>query len=133
MSISANKIFTKVRTAVLASYTGAFVTSEKLYAPSIFPCLELVEIDTYPDPSGINLCMTDTQRRSVFEAQAYSNLTSGANAEAKAIIEIVTTTLKGLGYRCTTQTPVPNASDTSIKRYVARYTRVIGDGESLSS
>ena len=132
MAITTNQVYSEIRDAVKATYTDAYVTSEKVYAPPHFPCVEVVEMDSYPERAGINLCMTDDQRRSVFEVQAFSNKTSGATLEARAIIELVTATFKAMGYRCMTSAPVVNGADSTIKRHVARYTRVIGGGDTLT-
>lgn len=132
MAITTNQVYSAIRDAVHATYTDAYVTSEKLYAPPKFPCVEVVEMDSYPERYATTICLTDDQRRSVFEVQAFSNKSSGATLEARAIIEIVTAKFREMGYRCTTSAPVVNAADSTIKRHVARYTRVIGGGDTLS-
>lgn len=127
--ITTNHVYSRIRDAVKTEYTDAFITSEKVSAPPHFPCVECVEMDSYPERDAITINMTDNQRRSVFEVQAFSNKQSGASIEAKAIMDIVTAEFKVMGYRCTTCAPVVNAADTTIKRYVARYTRFLGGGD----
>ena len=129
--ITKNAIFTKVKTAITSEYSGAYCVSERLYTPQKFPCVWIVEIDTYPEKSNLALDYSDVQRRSDFEIQAYSNLTSGAANQAASIIGTAIAEMKRLGYRCTMSAPIDNGADTSIKRHVARFTRFIGDGDTL--
>lgn len=129
--ITKNAIFTRVKTAITAEYSDAYCTSERLYTQTKFPCVSIVEIDTYPEKSSTALDFADEQRRSDLEIQAYSNKQSGAANEAANIISVATAELRHLGYRCTMSAPIDNGADTAIKRHVARYTRYIGGGDTL--
>lgn len=126
MNISANHVYSRVKAAITTEYANAFVTSERLPAPPEFPCVEIVEMDSYPEREATTINLTDDQRRSVFEVQAFSNKADIGTIEAKTLIEIATAEFRKMGYRCTTSSPLPNAADTTIKRHVARYTRFIG-------
>ena len=131
MNITTNMVYTAIKGAIKDEYPNVYATSEKVNIPSQFPCVEIVEIDTYPERNATTINLTDDQRRSVFEVQAYSNLQSGAALQARNIIDITTAKFRELGYRCTTSGAVLNAADTTIKRHVARYTRFIGGGDTL--
>lgn len=131
MSITANAVFTRVKTAIKAAYSNAYCTSARLYAPSQFPCVWIVEYDYHPEISNITLDYSDDQRRSFFEIQAFSNDLTDATGQAKNIIDIATAKMKECGYRCITSFPLDNGQDTSIKRHVARYTRFVGSGDKL--
>lgn len=129
--ITTNHVYSRIRDAVKTEYPNAYLTADKVSAPPHFPCVECVEMDSYPERSATTINLTDDQRRSVFEVQAYSNKQNGAALEAREIMDIVTAEFKAMGYRCTTCSPLVNAADTTIKRYVARYTRLIGGGDTL--
>ena len=129
--ITKNAIFTKVKTAITAQYSGAYCTSERLYTPSTFPCVSIVEIDTYPELVSTALDFTDEQRRSDFEIQVYSNKSPGAATQAASIMAVAIAEMRRLGYRCTMSGPIDNGADASIKRHVARFTRYIGSGDTL--
>lgn len=129
MNISTNHVYSRIRDAIKSEYPNAYVTSERIQAPSDFPCVEVVEMDTYPERTATTINLTDDQRRSVFEVQTFSNKAEGGTIEAKALADLATESFKAMGYRCTTLSPLVNAADTSIKRYVARYTRLIGGGD----
>ena len=129
--ITKNAIFTKVKTAITAEYTDAYCTSERLYSPPNFPCVWIVEIDTYPELSSTALDFTDNQRRSDFEIQVYSDKKSGAATQAASIMAVAIAEMRRLGYRCTMSGAIDNGEDASIKRHVARFTRFIGSGDTL--
>ena len=129
--ITKNAIFTKVKTAITTEYTSAYCTSERLYAPSRFPCVWIVEIDTYPELANTALDFTDVQRRSDFEIQVFSDKQVGAATEAASIMSVAIAEMRRLGYRCTSSSPLDNGVDASIKRHVARFTRFIGGGDTL--
>lgn len=131
MSISRNAVFSRVKAAIKTVYSDAYCVSERLYAPSQFPCVWIVEYDTHPEMNSLTLNYSDNQRRSFFEIQAFSNDLSDATGQAENIIAVATAKMKELGYRCTTSFPLDNGQDTSIKRHVARYTRFVGSGDKL--
>lgn len=111
--------------------TDCYVVGERIYAPSSFPCAWVVELDNHSEKRAEALDFTDDQRRSVFECQTFSNLRSGATMQAKYLMDEITRVMKDLGYRCTMCNPVDNGADVTIKRYVARYTRFIGGGDTI--
>lgn len=129
--VTKNQIFTEIKKAILEKYPKAYVTSERVYSPSQFPCVWVVTIDDYPELKATSLDFGDSQKRLVLEVQAFSNKTSGASAEAEKIVEIATKRFREMQFRCTTSQPVDNQADATIKRYVARYTRFIGEGDTI--
>lgn len=131
MNITSNAVFTKVKTAITTEYEGALCVSERLYAPPTFPCVWVIELDSYPTRNATTLDFSDEQVRSTFEIQVFSNLTTNGSGQAKEIINIAISAMRSLGYRCTLSSPVDNGMDASIKRHVARFTRFIGSGDTL--
>lgn len=109
----------------------ANVTDEELNAPSEFPCLSIIEMDSYPITRYRTIDNMDSQRRSVFEVQAYSNDSVEGRYIVKTIMDEVEAEFRKLGYRCTTNQPIQNLADNSIKRRVARFTRTIGGADVL--
>lgn len=130
--INSNEVFTRISKKVKAEFgNSTFVVGERVVTPSKYPCVWVVEMDTYPDQRYINLDMADEQRQSIWEVQAFSNLTSGGTTQAKKLIECVTNEMKSMGYRCITSAPIDNAQDSSIKRHIARYRRILGGDDVL--
>lgn len=128
--IKSEEIFTRIAELLRANYPGISVYPERVSVPASFPCVWAVEADTYPTLQGTALDFTDEQRRSVYEIQAFSNLSKGALAQVRNIMYDVTALLRSLGYRMTMNSPIQNA-DPSIKRYSARFERIIGGGDTL--
>lgn len=129
--ITKNQIFTEIRNAILEEFPSAYVTSERVYSPSQFPCVWVIEIDSYPTENATALDFSDEQRISAFEVQSFSNKKSGGGAEAERLVQIATDTMRKMYFRCTTSRSVDNQADASIKRHVARYTRFIGSGDTI--
>lgn len=130
MSITKNAVFSRIKAAITTQYSGAYCTSERVSTSDKFPCVWIIEIDTYPEHSSLTLDYTDDQRRSDFEIQSFSNDRVDATGQAEDIINIAIATMKAMGYRCTTSRPLENG-DVNIKRYIARFTRYIGSGDTL--
>lgn len=124
-------VFDRIATQLRVAYPTLFVTSERFVNAPKLPCLWMVEIDGVPQERYTNLDLSDSQRRSTFEVQAYSDNPNGATLELEDIIGTCETLFKGIGYRMIYSSPVDNAADTSIKRHICRFTRVIGDGDTL--
>ena len=129
--INTNEVFTRVRDALKTEFgESTYVVGDFVATPSKFPCVSVIEIGNTPLLRYMDMSATDEQARSTFEIQAYSNLTSGGTTQTKKLIECATGEFKKMGYRVTINSPLENA-DKSIKRHVARVTRVIGGGDTL--
>lgn len=128
--VTKNEIYTRAANAIRGVYENAYITSRREPVPSSFPAAWVVEADTYPDAQYAALDNSDCQRVSVFEVQAFSNLASGAVSQVENMMLAAETEFIAMGYRKTTHTPVDNA-DTSIYREVARFKRIIGDGDTI--
>ena len=84
--ISRNQIFTEIKNAIKQEYPNAYVVGSRVPSPSAFPCVWVVEMDTYPTTQGTTLDLTDEQRQSVFEVQAFSNLDDVASLEVEKLV-----------------------------------------------
>ena len=130
--INSNDRFTRVSQALKTEFgSSTYVVGERVLTPTKYPCVWVVEMDTYPDQRYVKIDGSDSQRQSVFEVQAFSNLSSGGTSQVKKIIDKCTEEFLKMGYRCVTSMPVDNANDATIKRHVARYRRIIGGADTL--
>lgn len=129
--ITSNEVYSRISASLRAKFEGILTTSTRVYAPKVFPCVWIVEIDATPDGRYINLDLSDDQRRSTFEVQAYSNKPDTAMLEVSDIIDETVKAFRKLGYVCTMVQPMDNGYDENIKRKVARFTRLIGGGDTL--
>lgn len=125
-----NQVFTQIKAAITSEYPNAYCVSERIPTPSQFPCVWIVELDSVPDARYLTFNDYDSQVKSSIEIQAFSNSNSEASAEAKGICKKAREALTLMGYRCLTFAPIENA-DVSIKRHVARFSRLIGDSDTI--
>ena len=66
----------------------------------------------------------ETASNLMYTANVYSNLKTGKKAQAKAIMDVVDTQMRNMGFSRTMRSQLPNV-DRTIYRVTARYTRVI--------
>lgn len=128
--VNCNEVFTALATALRTQYSGIYVANERVYAPAKFPAVWAVEINSVAEKRSTTLSFDDEQRRSTFEIQTFSNLSNGGTNQAREIMEFCAATMRGMYYRVISLTPMDNA-DTSIRRYVARFERIIGGGDTI--
>lgn len=125
--IKDNQVYTHVSDRVNEVYPNAFVTSSRIYITESFPTVSIVCIDSTAISETIDF--SESNRRSTFDVNVYVNTYL---SDAKDILTVVRNAFKECGYRCRVFEPMDNALDLNIKRYVGRFTRAIGDGDSLS-
>lgn len=118
------KIFTDIATALRTAYEGIFVTSEYVPVPPRFPAVSIVEADNRI-VEEMRTLRIENAARVMYEAQIYSNKTSGKKAEAKAIAETVDNFFSSIGFTRTFKNQVPNMNDATIYRIVCRYEAII--------
>ena len=120
-----NQVFNTVVNALRASYNGISVYGEYIETPSSFPCVTLVEDDNSEIVSNTTLYRNpETASNLMYTANVYSNLKTGKKAQAKAIMDVVDTQMRNMGFSRTMRSQLPNV-DRTIYRVTARYTRVI--------
>ena len=128
-----SNVFNIVSSAIRNKFgKDTYIAAERVYAPSRFPCVWIVEMDAYPEQRYTAIDFSDEQARSVFEVQVFSNLKNGAMSQAEKMMDCAEKAFRSLGYRMTSCSTVDNAADFSIKRKAARFTRIIGGGDDIN-
>lgn len=125
--ITDNQVYTYVKNKVVTEYEGLFVTASRIYTTEKFPTASIVCIDGTPISETLNL--EESNRRSTFDVDVYSNKSLN---EAKNISSVIREAFRECGYHCRVFEPLDNALDPNIKRFVGRFTRAIGDGDTLN-
>ena len=120
------KIFSTVAAAFTSAYPTGSRYGEPVDTPAKFPCLTLVEIDnaTYQRSQDTN--PTEHHATIVYETNAYSNKTSGAKQECKAIMTLVDEQMQRMGFTRLFCNQTKNL-DSKIYRMTARYRGVISE------
>jgi hypothetical protein len=118
-----------LRTAFPATSTSKeiFVSGDTTAAPSSFPAATLVEMDNATHAATLDSSMTENHADLMYQAEAYSNLSSGKKSQCKAIMAVIDTQMTALGFVRVGSGPqgLPNADATKY-RMVARYKALAG-------
>jgi len=125
-----NAIYTVVRNAVKAQYSGANVTQTYAPTPSQFPTVFVREIGRLTPPQTAVLSNVQDISETTWEAQVFTNLTSGAKEQAHSIIALVKSAFRSLYFVETFESPL-DQTDKSIYCLVARFRRIVGSGEDM--
>lgn len=121
-----NLVCDKVFRAVNTAYPDASCYSEYVEVPASFPCVTLYEAEnrTYR-PSDDNQ-LADHQAIVMYEANVYSDKEYGKKAEAKAIADIVDSTMQSMKFIRSMRSQIPN-QDRTIYRVTMRFEAVVGE------
>lgn len=121
-----NAIFSRVATSFTAAYPGGSRYGEPVDTPAQLPCLTLVEIDNATYQRSQDTDLMEHHATATYEANAYSNKTSGAKQECKAIMALVDREMQQMGFTRLFCNQTKNM-DSKIYRMTARYRGVIGE------
>ena len=118
-------VFNEVYDAVTAEYANADIATHYVNRPSSFPHVQLYEESSTTSRSGMNLTGMECFSNLVYHFEIFDNDLDGKGKETcKAILAIIDTVMRRLGFRRTYCSPVPNYDDASIYRYVVRYSKI---------
>lgn len=120
-----NEIFSEVSDYVDQHYPGVYLTSEYVKAPSSFPAASLVEIDNTVVASTQTSSRNENHATVLYEANVYSNKSTGKKNESKQIIGLIDTRMGQMGFKRVMLNVVPDLYDATIYRMVARYRAVV--------
>ena len=123
-------VFNKVANALKSEYSTISVYGEYVSAPSVFPCVCLVEDDNYILESTSDE-ITENHVKVMYTLTVYSNKESGKKEEAKNIMNTADEVMLGLNFNRTMRSQIPN-EDRTIYRVVARYEAVVEKGKTES-
>lgn len=118
-------VFSRVASAFTAAYPNGSRYGEPVDTPAKFPCLTLVEIDNATYQRSQDNDLTEHHAIIVYEANAYSNKTSGAKLDCKAIMALVDMEMQKMGFTRLFCNQTKNL-DSKIYRMTARYRGIIG-------
>ena len=119
-------IFSRVAAAFTAAYPSGSRYGEAVDTPAKFPCLTLVEIDNATYEKSLDAELSEHHAIVTYEANAYSNKTSGAKQECKAIMALVDEQMQRMGFTRLFCNQTKNL-DSKIYRMTARYRGVISE------
>ena len=126
-----SQVFTKVATAVRASYPTAYVTGEYNRTPPAFPAVFLIEADNTPLRRSQSSDEMENHSVVMYELDVFSDKATGRKSEARAIVKLVDNVMLTLGFNRSFLNALPNQYDATIYRMTARYTAVVGSDETI--
>lgn len=119
-------VFNRVAEAFSAVYPNGSRYGEPVDSPVSFPCLTLTETDNYTYAASLTAQLWEHNAWVVYDVNVYSNKTSGAKQECKAIMELVDQEMQGMGFVRLFCNQTKN-QDTRIYRMTARYRGVVSE------
>lgn len=120
-----NRVLTNIKISV--SDICKNVTNSNSGAMPDFPAISVVQLDNPIAESDFN--DFENAVNSSIEIQVYSNKSLN---EAREIINLACDSMNIMGYRRTYgPTEIKNVEDVNIKRMVARFSRLIGEGDNI--
>jgi hypothetical protein len=117
------QVIDKVIRAVKAEYPNAKVEDRFTENPASFPYVCVYETNSFMPQRYQDNTRKELYTEVAYEAQVFTNDTM-KKSTAKAIAEIVDTTMQDIGFLRTFKSQVPNI-DRTIYRIVLRYTAVV--------
>ena len=116
-----NEVFDRVAKRVREQFPNIFMVGEYVKSPSSFPAASLMEMDNSIRTSTVDSGSNEKHVDVMYEANVYSNKTTGKKSECKAIMALIDEEMTAMGFVRSTLTPVPNEYDSTIYRMVGRY------------
>ena len=125
-----NAIYSRIRSAIIAQFPDAYVTSRMVAKPASFPAILVHEIDRNRPLENTQLDFQDVQWESTYEIQVVSAKANTASTEAYNIMEVAKQSLSDLYYREFSETNIDNGDTFTV---IGRFRRVIGGGDVMPS
>ena len=116
-----NQVFDRVAKRVREQFPNIFMVGEYVKSPSSFPAASLMEMDNSNRISTADSGSNENHVDVMYEANVYSNKTTGKKSECKVIMALIDEEMTAMGFVRSTLTPVPNEYDSTIYRMVGRY------------
>ena len=119
-------VFNQVAAAFDEAYPNGSRYGEQTTSPPRFPCLTLEQVDNYTYEGSLDASKSEHDAWVLFEVNVYSNLTSRAKQQCKAVMQLVDQQLQSLNFVRLFCNPGKNA-DKKYFRMTARYRAVVSE------
>ena len=123
-------VFLAVRTAVLAAYPNATVSTIEEREPAKFPFVAIGEMSNATKTDTIDSSLTEKFVTVMYQVDCYSNKANGRKAECKALLSVVDGVMTHLGFYRTMSNPV-NMDRATAYRMTARYTASVDANKTI--
>ena len=126
-----SQVFHTVANKAYERFPNIFMTGEYVKSPPSFPAVSLMEMDNTIREDTVDSGSSENHVNVMYEANVYSNKTSGKKSECKEIIAFIDAQMLAMGFVRVALTPVPNEYDSTIYRMVARYRASVSANHSI--
>lgn len=121
-----SKVFDTVYNAVHTAFPEARIDAGYIEQSATFPAISVVETNNVPVASKNTDDNSENYTRLYYEVNIYTNDSSTAKSEARAIVKVVDDAMKSLKFYRTLVRQLPN-QDRTIFRLYARYEVIVGE------
>ena len=128
MNYTRNAVYSRIATAIRASFPNVYCTSRLVAKPSSFPACLIHEIGRSRLRQYTQIDFQDNQWESSFEIQIVSAKAYTAATEAYAIMDVARQAFSDLYYREFSETNIDNGDTFTL---IGRFRRVIGGGDTM--
>ena len=128
MNYTRNAVYSRIATAIRASFPNTYCTSRLVAKPSSFPACLIHEIGRSRLRQYTQIDFQDNQWESSFEIQIVSAKAYTAATEAYAIMDVARQAFSDLYYREFSETNIDNGDTFTL---IGRFRRVIGGGDTM--
>ena len=125
---SRNAVYIRVRSAIIAQFPSAYITSRMVAKPSSFPAVLIHEIDRNRPIQNTQLDYQDVQWESVYEIQIVSAKANTAATEAYNIMDVARQTMSDIYYREFSETNIDSGDTFTL---IGRFRRIVGGGDTM--
>lgn len=132
MVINRTTVFDYVYRQIKAQDANISISAVPSNTPSSFPAVAMQEISAVEKESNVTFNNDDKQYISTFEVNVYTNKEGTGYTQGQALMDSIQSYFKALGYIMVMREPLANL-DTTIYRFVARFRRTIGGGDTISN
>lgn len=126
-----NEIFNIVSTKLRDNFPKIYVVGEYVKSPSSFPCVSIMETDNQIYRNTRDTGHIENHVQVLYEANVYSNKTSGKKAECKNIMACIDSEMERMGFTRTLMSAIPNELDATVYRLTARYRAVVSKEKTI--
>ena len=118
-------LFSEIAEAIYAKYPNAYVSSEYVVSPPMFPAVFIEQTDSAEDSARIDSSGQENANALTYTVNVHSNSESEAKKECKELLQIVDVHMRGNNFTRLMSMSLDNAADPSIYRMTARYTGLV--------
>ena len=125
-----NDVFNAVATSLRSTYSGIFVSGEKVAAPASYPFVSIVEADNFAYVNGEDSSVGENYANVMYEVEVITKKTSGKKSACKAIFSTLDANFISMGFNRVMRTPIP-MDDAMTYKLVGRYSAVVSADKTI--